>query len=47
MEVLLFLIPIAILIATVGIFALIWAVTNHQYDDLKGASERILLDDED
>lgn len=31
-------------LALIGFF---WALRNGQYEDLKGASERILLDDDD
>jgi cbb3-type cytochrome oxidase maturation protein len=44
---LLILIPIALGLGLLGLFAFIWSVKNGQYDDLEGAAERILLDDEE
>lgn len=47
MQSLVFLIPLAIAvgIAALGIF--FWSIRSGQYDDLDGAAERILLDDDD
>lgn len=47
MEVLYFLIPIALLIAVVAIKVFFWAVNNGQYDDLDTEGRRILFDDAD
>lgn len=47
MNVLVYLIPIAILMGFVGLLAFIWSLKSGQYDDLDGAAERILHDDED
>jgi cbb3-type cytochrome oxidase maturation protein len=41
-----YLIPIALALGTVGLCAFMWSLTNGQYDDLDGAAERILIDDE-
>jgi cbb3-type cytochrome oxidase maturation protein len=41
------LIPVAILLGLVGLWAFMWTLRSGQYDDLSGAAERILLDDED
>ena len=41
------LIPVAILLGLVGLGAFMWTLRSGQYDDLSGAAERILLDDED
>ena len=46
MNTLLFLIPIALLLGSVGLAAFLWALGSGQYDDLDGAAERILIDDE-
>ena len=43
---LLFLIPIAIGLGLVALGAFLWALRTGQYEDLKGAGERILNDDE-
>ena len=47
MTALLFLIPIALLLGAVGLAAFIWTVKSSQYEDLDGAAERILFDDDD
>jgi cbb3-type cytochrome oxidase maturation protein len=43
----LFLVPLALVLGIAGLFAFMWALNSGQYDDLDGAAERILLDDED
>ena len=47
MDVLLYLIPIALLLGIGGLAAFFWTLKTGQYDDLKGAAHRILTDDED
>ncbi len=47
MNVLIFLIPVALLLGLAGLAAFLWALKSGQFDDLDGAAERILLDDED
>ncbi|MCF8470115.1 MAG: cbb3-type cytochrome oxidase assembly protein CcoS [Parvibaculum sp.] len=47
MNSLLYLVPIALVMGAVGLAAFLWSLDNGQYDDLEGAAERILLDDED
>ncbi len=44
---LLLLIPIAIALGLVGLAAFLWALRNGQFDDLDGAAQRILFDDDD
>jgi len=46
MSVLIFLIPIALLTALLGLAAFLWSLKTKQYDDLDGAGSRILFDDE-
>jgi cbb3-type cytochrome oxidase maturation protein len=46
MDSLLLLVPVALGLGTLGLAAFFWALRNGQYEDLKGASERILIDDE-
>ena len=43
---LLYLIPIALLLGLGGLAAFLWTLRSGQYDDLDGAAERILYDDE-
>ncbi len=47
MSVLIYLIPIALLLGFLGLGAFIWSLKSGQYDDLDGAAQRILLDEED
>lgn len=43
---LLILIPVALFLGAIGLGAFIWSLRSGQYDDLEGASWRILLDDD-
>jgi cbb3-type cytochrome oxidase maturation protein len=45
MNILLFLIPLTLTLSFIGLLAFFWCVKNKQYDDLDGASIRILLED--
>lgn len=46
MNVLVFLIPLALIFGLVGLAAFVWALRSGQYEDLDCAGERVLLDDE-
>lgn len=46
MEVLIYLIPIALLLGVAGLVAFLWSLKNKQFEDLEGAANRILFDDE-
>jgi cbb3-type cytochrome oxidase maturation protein len=46
MSVLVFLAPLAIGLGLLGLLAFVWSLRNGQYDDVKGASRRILSDDD-
>ncbi len=46
MNVLIVLIPVAFGLGLVGLGAFLWSMQTGQYDDLQGAAERILDDDE-
>lgn len=46
MSLLLFLIPIALMLGSLGIAAFLWTLRNGQYDDLDGAARRIFLDND-
>ena len=41
-----YLIPIALVLGVAGLGAFLWSLRNGQYDDLEGAAERILFDDD-
>lgn len=47
MEILYLLIPIAVIVLGVAIWAFLWAVKSGQYEDLEGPAYRILMDDDD
>jgi cbb3-type cytochrome oxidase maturation protein len=47
MSVLVYLVPIALALGLLGLVAFLWALRSGQFDDLDGAAERILFDDED
>lgn len=47
MESMIYLIPIAFGVAALALVAFFWTVKNKQYEDLKGAAERILIEDDD
>lgn len=47
MDVILFLIPIALILGALGLVAFFWTLENGQYDDLDGAAQRILNDHDD
>ncbi|MFN3864298.1 MAG: cbb3-type cytochrome oxidase assembly protein CcoS [Erythrobacter sp.] len=42
-----FLIPIALGMGLLGLVAFLWSMKDGQYDDLEGAANRILIDEED
>ena len=42
-----FLLPIALLLGLGGLAAFLWTMRTGQYDDLDGAAQRILTDEED
>jgi len=46
MSVLMFLIPITLGLAIIGLALFLWSLKNGQYDDLKGQANRILIDDD-
>lgn len=47
MNVLIYLIPIALLLGALGLGAFLWSLKSGQYEDLDGAAERILHDEDD
>jgi cbb3-type cytochrome oxidase maturation protein len=46
MDVLIYLIPIALFLGLLGLAAFLWSLKNGQFDDLDGAAERVLFDDD-
>ena len=47
MNMLVYLIPIALLLGGLGLVAFLWSLKSGQYDDLDGASWRAIDDDDD
>ena len=47
MEVLIYLVPIALGLGLLGLGAFLWALNTGQYDDLEGAAWRALMDDDE
>lgn len=46
MNVLVYLVPMALALGLTGLFAFLWSLRNKQYDDLDGAALRVLSDDD-
>ena len=46
MSVLIYLIPVALLMGGAGLALFFWAMRDGQFEDLDGAANRILIDDE-
>lgn len=46
MNVLIYLIPLALLLGLTGLLAFLWSLKSGQYEDLDGAAVRILNDDD-
>ena len=47
MTILGFLIPLALLMGCAGLVSFFWAMRTGQFEDLDGAANRILIDEED
>ena len=46
MNVLVYLVPAALLLGLTGLAAFLWSLKSGQYDDLDGAAQRVLSDDD-
>jgi cbb3-type cytochrome oxidase maturation protein len=46
MTILIYLIPIALFLGSIGLIAFLWSLKTRQFDDLEGEANRILFDDE-
>ncbi|MFS8037321.1 cbb3-type cytochrome oxidase assembly protein CcoS [Xanthobacter sp. AM11] len=46
MNVLVYLLPLALLLGLSGLLAFLWSLRSGQYDDLDGAAVRVLSDDD-
>ncbi|MDQ0453858.1 cbb3-type cytochrome oxidase assembly protein CcoS [Rhizobium paknamense] len=47
MNMLIYLIPIALFMGGLGLFAFLWSLKSGQYDDLEGAAWRVITDDDE
>ena len=47
MNILYLLIPIALVILGIAVWAFMWAVRSGQYEDMEGPAHRILMDDDE
>ncbi len=47
MNILYLLIPLALVVMGIAVWAFVWAVKSGQFDDLEGPAHRILMDDDD
>jgi len=47
MEVLIYLVPLALLLGLLGLGGFLWALAAGQYEDLEGAAWRAIMDDDD
>jgi len=45
-NVILYLLPIALTLGALGLVAFLWSLRSGQFDDLDGAAHRVLLDDD-
>jgi cbb3-type cytochrome oxidase maturation protein len=46
MEVLIYLVPLALMLGLLGLGAFLWSLKTGQYDDLDGAAWRAIIDDD-
>lgn len=46
MDILIILVPAALGLGLVGLVAFLWSLNSGQFDDLDGAANRILIDDD-
>jgi cbb3-type cytochrome oxidase maturation protein len=47
MSSLVYLVPLALVLGAAALGAFLWSLKSGQYEDLDGAAERILLDDDE
>lgn len=47
MTILYLLIPLALVVMGIAVWAFVWAVKSGQFDDMEGPAHRILMDDDD
>jgi cbb3-type cytochrome oxidase maturation protein len=42
-----YLIPVSLVLGTLGLVVFLWSLRNGQYEDLDGAAQRILYDEDE
>lgn len=47
MTMLLYLLPVALFLGGLGLVAFLWSLSSGQFEDLDGAAQRILIDDDE
>lgn len=47
MSMLVYLIPVSMILGAIGLAAFLWSFKSGQYQDLDGAAQRVLFDDDD
>lgn len=47
MNMLIYLIPIALFLGGLGLYAFLWSLKSGQYEDLDGAAWRVITEDDD
>lgn len=47
MNILVILIPCSLILGGLALLGFLWTLRSHQYDDLQGEAERVLLDPDD
>lgn len=47
LKIIIYLIPISIFLGAIGLAAFLWSFRSGQYQDMDGAAERVLLDEDD
>lgn len=47
MSIMVVLVPGALFLGALGLVAFLWSLRSGQYEDLDGAANRVLIDDED
>jgi cbb3-type cytochrome oxidase maturation protein len=47
MDILIYLVPITIILGLLGLLAFLWSVKTKQYEDLEGAANRILFEEDE
>ncbi len=47
MNILIFLAPAAIAMGAIGLVAFLWSLRSGQYEDLEGAAQRVLIDEDE